>query len=78
MRIEKMNTFMNALWNAVGSQVSGSWNQEPFLGTITSTRAKYGTDIQVTVEDGDKVYLIDGTTLYEGGNRSYSNLHVYF
>ncbi len=72
-----MNEFLNSLYNSVGSEVSGYHNGVAFLGTITSTRAKYGTDIQVTVVDGINTYLIDGTTLAEDGNASYSNLCVY-
>jgi hypothetical protein len=73
-----MTNFFNALYSAIGCPVSGSYNGVPFLGTITNTRAKYGTDIQVTVVDGTNTYLIDGTTLAEGSNASYTNLHVYF
>lgn len=73
-----MNEFMNNLYNAVGKEVSGFWNKEAFLGTIMSTRVKYGTEIQVTVEDGDNIYIIDGSVLYKGGDLNYSNLHVYF
>ena len=75
-----MNDFMNNLYGATGSQVSGSYNSMPFLGNITSTRMKYGNDIEVVVEDmvTDETYLIDGNTLLEGGNSLYTNLHVYF
>jgi len=52
----------------------------PFLGNITSTRMKYGNEIQVSVEDTitDETYLIDGDTLLEGGNGLYTNLNIYF
>ena len=73
-----MNNFLSTLYTSIGSEVSGRHNGVPFLGTITSTRVKYGTDIQVTVVDGTNTYLIDGSTLAEGGNASYTNLHVYF
>jgi hypothetical protein len=73
-----MNTFMNELYNAVGKEVSGYWNGEAFLGKIVSTRVKYGTDIGLTVEDGNDIYIIDGTTMLNGGDLNYSNLHVYF
>ena len=73
-----MNDFMNAIWNAVGSEVSGFYKETPFLGTITTTRAKYGTDIEVAVTVPGDLYLIDATTLHEGGNGVFSNLHVYF
>ena len=72
------NTYMNNLYNAVGKEVTGFWNKEPFHGTITATRAKYGAEIQVTVEDGDNLYIIDGTTMLNCGDINYSNLHVYF
>ena len=74
------NDFMNNLYKAIGSEVSGSYMGVPFLGNITSTRMKYGNEIQVSVEDTitDETYLIDGDTLLEGGNGLYTNLHVYF
>ena len=52
----------------------------PFLGNITSTRMKYGNDVEVVVEDtvADETYIINGNTLLEGGNGLYTNLHVYF
>ena len=43
------NDFMNNLYKAIGSEVSGSYNSMPFLGNITSTRMKYGNDIEVVV-----------------------------
>ena len=73
-----MNDFMNALYNAVGCEVSGFHDGVPFLGTITETRAKYGKDIRVTVVDGNSTYLIDGTELMAGDAGLYKNLHVYF
>ena len=74
------NEFFNNLYKAIGSEVSGSYMGTPFLGNITSTRMKYGNEIQVSVEDTitDETYLIDGDTLLEGGNGLYTNLHVYF
>jgi len=74
------NEFYNNLYKATGSEVSGSYMGTPFLGNITSTRMKYGNEIQVSVEDTitDETYLIDGDTLLEGGNGLYTNLHVYF
>tara|TARA_R110002073_G_scaffold141573_1_gene292712 strand:- start:182 stop:406 length:225 start_codon:yes stop_codon:yes gene_type:complete len=73
-----MNSFMNAIYNAVGSQVSGFYKNEPFVGTITTTRPMYGTDIQVGVTVPGDLYLIEGTTLYEGGNGVFTNLVVNF
>lgn len=73
-----MNEFLNSLYNSVGSEVSGYHNEVAFLGTITDTRVKYGTDIQVTVVDGTNTYLIDGTTLAGAYDACYSNLHIYF
>ncbi len=74
------NEFMNNLYKAIGSEVSGSYMGTPFLGNITSTRMKYGNEIQVSVEDTitDETYLIDGDTLLEGGNGLYTNLNIYF
>lgn len=73
-----MKEFMNNLYGAIGSEVSGYHHGKPFLGTITYTRAKYGTDISVHVEDDTDIYVIDGTVLAEGGNDVYTNLYVYF
>jgi hypothetical protein len=73
-----MKIFMNNLYGAVGSEVSGFWHGKPFLGTIVDTRVKYGNDIQVNVEDGNDIYILDGSVLYAGGNDVYTNLHVYF
>ena len=73
-----MNDFMNNLYNAIGTEVSGFHNEVPFLGTITNTRAKFGTDISVTVEDESNVWIIDGTTLMNGEGGGFTNLHVYF
>ena len=73
-----MNSFMNAIWNAVGSEVSGSYKDVPFLGTITTTRAKYGTDIEVAVTVPGDLYLIDASALYEGSGGVFSNLQVFF
>jgi hypothetical protein len=48
-----------------------------FAGLVTSIRAKYGNDIQLTVEDAlYSTYLIDGSTLYNRGNGTYENLEV--
>ena len=73
-----MNDFMNSLYNAVGSEVSGVYDGVAFLGTITETRVKYGTDVRVTVVDGSNTYLINGTELMAGDVGLYKNLHVYF
>ena len=73
-----MDDFMNSLYNAVGSEVSGVYDGAAFLGTITETRVKYGTDVRVTVVDGSNTYLINGTELMAGDVGLYKNLHVYF
>lgn len=73
-----MNSFMNELYNAVGREVSGSYDGVPFLGTITETRVKYGNDIRVFVVEGDKTFLIDGTEMLAGDAGLFKNLHVYF
>lgn len=53
----ELKSFMNSLWNCTDVVV-------PSLGTIVSTRAKYGTDIQVTLLDNGTISLIDGTELF--------------
>lgn len=73
-----MNEFMNNLYGAIGSEVTGYHNDVPFHGTITYTRVKYGNDISVHVEDDFDIYVIDGTALLNGEGGGYSNLHVYF
>jgi hypothetical protein len=73
-----MNGFMNELYNAVGREVSGSYDGVPFLGTITETRVKYGNDIRVFVVEGDKTFLINGTEMLAGDAGLFKNLHVYF
>ena len=74
------NEFYNNLYKAVGSEVSGTYMGVPFLGNITSTRMKYGNNIQVSVQDdlNNETYLIDGDTLLEGENGLYTNLNIYF
>jgi hypothetical protein len=73
-----MNEFMNKLYNAIGAEVSGYHNDVPFHGTITYTRVKYGSEISVHVEDGNNIYVIDGSDLFAGEGSVYKNLHVYF
>jgi len=73
-----MSDFFNALYSAIGSDVSGFRDGVPFLGTIIDTRVKYGTDVQVTVKDGDDIFLINGSSIAAGGDSVYKNLHVYF
>ena len=73
-----MNEFMNALYNAVGCEVSGFYDGVPFLGTITETRVKYGNDIRVLVVEGDKTFMIDGSEMLAGDVGLFKNLHVYF
>ena len=51
--------FMEAVWSAAGKEVTGNYWGTPFLGTITSVRAKYGTDLEVTVEADGEMHLID-------------------
>lgn len=74
-----MNTFMNALWNAYGSTVTGIYNDKPFMGNITNVRTKTGNDLSVTVNtDEGEVLLISGTDLMNGTGNRFTNLHVYF
>ena len=72
-----MKLFMDAIWSAAGKEVSGYHRGKPFLGHITNVRTKYGSDLQVTVESEDDLYLINGSTLYEGSDGIYEKLHVY-
>ena len=54
---DQFKSFMNSLWNCTDVVVPG-------LGTIVSTRAKYGTDIQAMLDDNGTIRLIDGTELF--------------
>jgi hypothetical protein len=72
------DTFMNMVYNAIGAEVTGAYRGVPFKGVIVDTRAKSGTDIQVTVEGGDEWYVIDASVLMAGESASYSNLRVCF
>jgi len=74
-----MNSFMNALWNATGSMVTGFYNDEPFVGDIEDVRTKAGDDLSVVVKtyDGETI-LLSGSELFEGAGNVTSNLHVYF
>lgn len=81
-----MNDFMNALYNAEGSIVTGSKDGVKFLANITNVRVKYGTDLSVTIrydadsakDVGYETDLIDGSALFNGSNSVFTNLHVYF
>jgi len=55
---DQFKSFMNSLWNCDDVVVPG-------LGTIVSTRAKYGTDIQATFYDGKDLHIIDGSELFD-------------
>lgn len=74
-----MNSFMNALWNATGSVVTGVYNDQPFYGHIENVRTKAGNDLSVTVktEEGECV-LLTGSELFQGFGKVTKNLHVYF
>jgi hypothetical protein len=54
----QFKSFMNSLWNCTDVVVPG-------LGTIVSTRAKYGTDIEAMLLDNGTIRLIDGTELFD-------------
>ena len=78
-------TFMEAVYGAVGTQVSGWCRDTAFLGEIIDTRVKYGGEVQVTVKvlngrtvkDGDEYHFIDASSILEGGDSTFSNLHIY-
>ena len=82
----KMNGFMNALYGAVGSMITGRWNGHDFLGHISNVREKAGKDLSVSVQfcedtvkkTGYDGILISGQTIFEGGDAVFKNLHVYF
>lgn len=74
---DEMNEFMNALYNAVGSDISGYRNDGvAFLGKIIRRRAKAGNDISLTVFDPDlnEEFIILASDVFAG----VRNLHVYF
>lgn len=81
-----MNSFMNALYNAVGATVTGRKNGVDFLAYISNVRVKYGNDLCVTLSYDDESMadigygsdLITGSHLFEGKNSVFENLHVYF
>ncbi len=84
-----MNQFMSNLLEAIGTEVSGSHGDKPFLGRIVDSKPKrdfsrcgkwFGKDIQITVacEDTNELFFIDGIALLNGKDSSFSNLHVYF
>jgi|APSaa5957512493_1039668.scaffolds.fasta_scaffold46569_2 hypothetical protein len=79
-----MKDFMNKLWTAKGSAVTGEHNGRMFGGKILSTRAKFGTDIEVRVaanfDDNFETrnLLIDGTDLFHGDAGVFTNLKVHF
>ena len=73
-----MNTFMDKLYTSIGTKVSGSHCGIPFTGTITSTRAKYGEDIGVTIQDENNIWLLNGSQLMAGEGGGYTNLKVHF
>ena len=70
-------TFMEAVYGAVGTEVSGWCRGTEFLGEIIDTRVKYGGEVQVTVQDGDDYHIIDASTLLQGFDSTFSNLHIY-
>ena len=51
---DQFKSFMNSLWNCGDVVVPG-------LGTIVSTRAKYGTDMEAMLLDNGTIRLIDGS-----------------
>lgn len=65
-----MHLFMNEIYqNGIGKQVQGTHNDNPFIGKITSVRAKYGSDLSLTIEKEDgETFLLNATTLYKGGD----------
>jgi hypothetical protein len=80
------NSFMNAIWNATGSTVTGYDNGLPFIGKISSVRTMAGVDLRVMVtltEDcgraaaGETLGFL-GSELCAGEGGHSRNLHVYF
>lgn len=74
-----MRLFMNEIYqNGVGKQVQGIHNDEPFIGKIVSVRAKYGSDLSLTIEqENGKTFLLNATALYNGGDTVNKHLCVY-
>ena len=72
-----LNGFMNALWNAEGKQVTGTYQGKPFLGVIVYTRLQFGNDISVKIENEDgETFLTTGTKLHN--ELLDQGWHVYF
>jgi len=68
---DQFKSFMNSLWNCTDVVVPG-------LGTIVSTRAKYGTDIEAMLLDNGTISLIDGSELFAHFPIDGSELFAHF
>jgi len=70
--------YSDALLKARGKQVTGYHYGKPFMGNIFGcARIRDSSDMLVTVVSHDNVYMINSSTLYNGGCDVYKNLHVY-
>jgi len=81
-----MNDYMNALWNATGSTVTGFDGPHPFIGKISNVRSAAGEDLRVAVTLDEpcgnaaagEILLFSGKELFDGYGGFSTNLHVYF
>jgi hypothetical protein len=81
-----MNQFFDMLANSIGSDVTGRKKGVPFLGYISSVKPIVGDDVMVyltydvdTVKDtSDAGTMVLSSALMNGGDDTYTNLHVYF
>ena len=72
-----LNGFMNAMWNAEGKKVTGTYQGKPFLGVIVYTRWKAGRNdviIKIETEDGETIQTTGTKLLNELFDQGW---HVY-
>ena len=81
-----MQTFMNALYNAAGSTVTGIDGNFPFTGKIAYIRENSGGELEVIVElmedcgyakKGETICFF-GSEFYKGASNFSSKLRVHF
>jgi hypothetical protein len=83
-----MKLFIENLYqNGVGSQITGYYCDQPFIGTISRVRPTYGGGVNVYLdleepilicEDQRNSLVLDGEEIAQGGQNLTENLHVYF
>lgn len=52
---------MELVWNSVGSKLIDEFGR--FMGVVVNVRAKYGVDLQVTLDDGALVDITPDNVL---------------